>query len=93
MVKTCTNCRYDREGVPSMHCHGCYNHSNHEPMPQTNADRIRAMSDEELAEILFGSCLENMGREQCNNFHNKGCKHCVVEWLKSEAKEGENEKK
>ena len=54
---------------------------------QTNADRIRHMSDEELAEILFGSCLENMGREQCNNFHDKGCKRCVVEWLKSEVKE------
>ena len=55
--------------------------------PQTNAERIRNMADAELAEILFGSCLENMGREQCNNFHKKGCKHCVVEWLKSEVKE------
>lgn len=24
--------------------------------PQTNADRIRAMSDEELAELLYGFC-------------------------------------
>ena len=54
---------------------------------QSQADRIRAMSDEELAKILFGSCLEVMGREQCNSFHNEGCEKCVVQWLKSEVKE------
>ena len=54
---------------------------------QTNADRIRNMTDEELAKILFGSCLEVMGREQCNSFHNEGCEKCVVQWLKSEVKE------
>lgn len=33
--------------------------------PQTNADRIRSMTDEDLAEVLFGSCIEHMGVEEC----------------------------
>lgn len=53
-------------------------------MPQTQADKIRSMSDEELAEILFGSCFDEMGKEGCEGGN---CKVCVLEWLKSEAKE------
>lgn len=51
----------------------------------TNADRIRNMSDEELADTLFASCLEIMKLEECNNTDNCGvCKRCVLEWLQSE---------
>lgn len=52
----------------------------------TNADRIRNMSDEELADTLFASCLEIMKLEECTNTDNCGvCKRCVLEWLQSEA--------
>lgn len=54
--------------------------------PQTNADRIRNMSDEELADTLFASCLEIMKLEECTNTDNCGvCKRCVLDWLQSEA--------
>lgn len=45
----------------------------------TNADRIRAMSDEELAE-WHGSCpyIE----EECTM---KGCAKCVLDWLRQPA--------
>ena len=53
----------------------------------TNADRIRSMSDEELAEFLshYMSCgyCDARNKEQ-------GCKDCkaeLLQWLKSEAKE------
>lgn len=55
--------------------------------PQTNADRIRAMSDEELAE--FGSkrmcCLP--GKPGCgkNNLTCDSCYQCWLDWLKEEA--------
>ncbi len=55
------------------------------PKPQTNADRIRAMSDEELAEVIsnLGDC------DTCYLYHN-GCsiniKDAVLEWLKKEVK-------
>lgn len=52
---------------------------------QTNADRIRNMSDEELADVLFDSCLEVMELEECTNTDNcVVCKRCVLEWLQSE---------
>lgn len=31
----------------------------------TNTDRIRNMSDEELASVLFDSCIESMNLEEC----------------------------
>lgn len=52
----------------------------------TNADRIRKMSDEELADTLFASCLEMMKLEECTNTDNCGvCERCVLNWLRSEA--------
>lgn len=53
---------------------------------QTNADRIRNMSDEELTDTLFNSCLEIMHIEECPYADNVGmCKKCISEWLQSEA--------
>ena len=54
--------------------------------PQTNADRIRSMTDEDLAEVLFGSCIEHMGVEECSH-PEEACKSCVLDWLKAERKE------
>jgi hypothetical protein len=54
--------------------------------PQTNADRIRSMTDEELAEVLFGSCIEHMGVEECSH-PEEACKSCVLDWLKTESEE------
>lgn len=54
--------------------------------PQTNADRIRSMTDEELAEVLFGSCIEHMGVEECSH-PEEACKSCVLEWLRAESEE------
>lgn len=54
--------------------------------PQTNADRIRSMTDEELAEVLFGSCIEHMGVDECSH-PEEACKSCVLDWLKAESEE------
>lgn len=54
--------------------------------PQTNADRIRSMTDEELAEVLFGSCIEHMGVEECSH-PEEACKSCVLDWIKAESEE------
>ena len=53
---------------------------------RTNADRIRSMTDEELAEVLFGSCIEHMGVEECSH-PEEACKSCVLDWLKAESEE------
>ena len=62
---------------------------------QTNADRIRNMSDEELASVLFSGCIDSMDLEECpyaseseldNNKIRKICKKCTLDWLQSEVK-------
>lgn len=59
--------------------------------PQTNADRIRAMSDEELAEILrdAGNCPSDYFSEKCKSFDN--CIECWLYWLKQPVKDGDND--
>lgn len=63
----------------------------------TNADRIRSMTDEELAEFLLKvntayaePCM--IGEKDCKwgdyPTHDKGCKDCFLDWLQSEV-EGE----
>jgi hypothetical protein len=58
-------------------------------IPVTNADRIRAMSDEELAkwiDWLFGRCewcdTDKMATDDCNDVE---CTPCIVEWLQQPA--------
>jgi len=58
------------------------------PHPQTNADRIRSMADEELADYFSElSCWPNARREVCRGMAN--CMDCWLDWLKSPAEEGE----
>ena len=45
---------------------------------KTNADRIRAMSDEELSEFLWGFDLQEMAREGFGFITRRK----VIEWLK-----------
>lgn len=58
---------------------------NYIPVP-TNADRIRSISDDKLAEII--ACPKGLfDRMDCFD-DNRDCKHCTLEWLKQPA-EGE----
>lgn len=58
---------------------------------QTNADRIRKMSDKELVEFITGlskECLAGIG--ECDCSAHKTCTNCNVEvrkWLQSEAEQ------
>lgn len=66
--------------------------------PMTNADRIRAMSDEELADIFlkadFCKCCEHEKDGVCNyicTYPNiplyDGCKQAALKWMKQPAEE------
>lgn len=91
-----------RGGIDDAHTCNCQHNSNprdNEPCCRcdsrhTNADRIRNMSDEELASVLFSGCIDSMDLEEChyaseseldNNKIGKICKKCTLEWLQSEA--------
>ena len=57
--------------------------------PPTNADRIRAMSDEELAELIdreTDSCAPTGDCEKMS----RDCKACWLEWLQQPAEEDDH---
>lgn len=75
--RTC-NCQHNSKPRDNEPCCRCDSR-------KTNADRIRSMSDEELSDVLFASCLELMKLEECTNTDNcEVCKRCVLNWLQSE---------
>lgn len=51
----------------------------------TNADRIRAMSDEELAEWIAHPKISYCQHDICNG--ETDCAECALVWLKQEATE------
>ena len=60
----------------------------------TNADKIRQMTDEELAdfidkgcEIIIHNVCDEMTMEDCYKRHGK-CTNCWLEWLRKEANDG-----
>ena len=78
--KVSCNCQHNNNSRDNEPCCRCDSR-------QTNADRIRNMSDEELMDTLFNSCLEYMHIDECPYADmNVGmCKKCISEWLQSEA--------
>lgn len=63
--------------------------------PITNADRIRAMSDEELAEFLENvhnspceTCCDNLYWCRRNNAPEPACKNHFADWLRQPVEEG-----
>ena len=54
--------------------------------PQTHADQIRAMSDEELVEFInhFNIC-DHRTNEECKMSYCACCEVCVMDWLQQPA--------
>lgn len=53
---------------------------------QTKADRIRAMTDEELAEFIGGDPMHDICPSDCFEDPDRPCKVCVLKWLKQEVR-------
>ena len=78
--KECNQCPHEFNDKNLEPCKDCV------PKKKTNADKIRAMSDEELAEfashyISCGYCDVKTIGGSCGN----GCKKNLLKWLQSEA--------
>ena len=91
-VKSCETCAYIGKSENDYPCNKCTRNASDKWKPMTNADKIRSMSDEELAEFLeqFEVCshCEYMDKERCT-FENP-CTHgfataMALKWLQSEA--------
>lgn len=82
-MRNCDTCRNAKCNIRSTGLICC---SNYRPKLQTNADRIRAMSDEELAAFIDEPTMcEGHGLGDCMN---KECDKCILEWLQQPADEG-----
>ena len=62
------------------------------PKPQTNADRIRSMTDEELAELIGDNidcaiCRKKHYSDDCPKPYPGSCYDVWLDWLKEEASE------
>ena len=85
----CNNCKHTNVDARDYPCNECKNaiitFDHYKPM--TNADRIRNMSDEELAELIHTNnfiCAEMQENTKCQI----ECKKCLLQWLQAEVKEG-----
>ena len=56
------------------------------PSVVTNADKIRAMTDEDLAMLLQPGCPSRM----CRDCPPHDCYNCWLDWLKKEATNDQN---
>ena len=51
MNEDCPHCVFE---ITEANCRGCFEGSHYKPKSITNAERIRAMTDEELAKLISG---------------------------------------
>jgi len=61
--------------------------------PPTNADRIRSMTDEELAAFIWRQNWFNRGKPpavKCYDCKHDSCRECWLNWLQSPAEEVED---
>ena len=89
-MATCQICTY--AGTPSYKspCSECKGFSKYEyEKPMTNADKIRAMSDEELSKFLREPFCDKRTHEECTISYCGVCDQCVLDWLQQPAEEGE----
>lgn len=86
-MSRCDSCKYPYD-IRKWPCEDCLQGDRYEAKPHTNADRIRAMTDEELAEFLQknrGGCKALTTKSYvCDN---TDCKACWLDWLKQEVEE------
>ena len=73
-----TNCRY-------FDCSG----GEYREVPMTNADRIRAMSDEEMAVVMYHPFCDKRTDKECKAFGD--CNQCALEWLQQPAEDSAND--
>lgn len=87
----CHKCKYGNNQPTEYPCLECvHNRAIDNFEPKTNADRIRNMSDEELAELLNNA---NIMCEWKKGNCERSCIECTLKWLQAEVKEGEEDER
>mgnify|MGYP004540010397 CR=1 FL=1 len=87
--KGCDTCKYEHHDIQDYPCNECAHSYIDKYEPKTNADKIRDMSDEELAEFMSENTSCYYCKVQCEDRPNSptesSCNFRWLEWLQSEA--------
>lgn len=85
----CEKCKHYNCEADKYPCAVCDSNVNDlfEEKKQTNADRIRAMSDEELAMNMMCPNENGLAEIECNKDDSCNCYECLLQWLQSEVEE------
>ena len=98
---SCYGCS-EQSNKDSARCRGCFTYTPlmqpyyknwTQEKKQTNADRIRAMSDAELEDLIVGlneHCLAGIGKADCSScggYCEDNCRRMTAKWLQSEVEE------
>ena len=91
-MKKCDTCKHKDRWVNTEPCYSCKGGKDGWE-PRTRADRVRAMSDEELARLLTDAeCPSDLGgTEKCKDppphtsLDSILCRECWLDWLRQEA--------
>ena len=75
----CVGCKYEHEDLDSQYCIGCKQNAIDKYKRMTNADKIRSMSDAELAKFLT-SATDDAQRDALTH-----CDYQWLDWLQSES--------
>ena len=93
MQRDCDNCKYAETPAFFEPCASCGGSSYWEPEVKTNGDRIRSMTDEEMAKYLYYNLTYGGSPPDANcdcvHVPAEACEKCWLDWLKEEVKEGE----
>lgn len=81
MSEDCPHCVFEKTEA---NCRGCFEGSHYKPKPITNADRIRAMTDEELARWIATTADDNCPDTAHERYCDNRCGECWLDWLKSQ---------
>lgn len=76
--KTSCNCKHNSNSRDNEPCCRCDSR-------QTNADRIRNMSDKELVANMMCPNENGLAEIDCDKNDNCNCCECLLKWLQSEA--------
>ena len=83
----CKGCKYENCSMESKECMGCKQNSVDKYKRMSQADRIRAMSDEDLAMNMMCPNENGIGEIECDKSNNCNCYECILKWLQSEVEE------
>lgn len=84
----CIGCKYEYESEESIYCVGCVQNAVDKYEPQSNADRIRSMNDEELAElnVQYDSQYDEYSCSDGQTFYTeKEAINHEIDWLRQPA--------